>query len=129
MSIAINSNFERDQYQAAAAQTVFNFSFPIFSETYIKVYRRLFAQQSNDADDLLILGTDYTVTGVNEEAGGFITLVVPCVANEIITLVGEEPIERESVFQDSNPFTIALNQQLNEQTVMQQQTYTYWNHV
>lgn len=129
MSIAINSNFERDQYQAAAGQTVFNFSFPIFSETYLKVYRRLYAEAPNDADDLLTLGTDYTVVGVDEEAGGFITLVVACVANEIITLVGEEPIERESVFQDLNPFTVALNQQLNEQTVMQQQTYTYWNHV
>jgi len=129
MSIAINSNFERDQYQAAAGQTVFNFSFPIFSETYLKVYRRLYAEAPNDADDLLTLGTDYTVVGVDEEAGGFITLIVPCVANEIITLVGEEPIERESVFQDLNPFTVALNQQLNEQTVMQQQTYTYWNHV
>jgi hypothetical protein len=129
MSIAINSNPERDQYQAAAGQTVFNYSFPIFDETYIKVYQRAFDATPNDADDILTLGVDYTVTGVGEEAGGFITLNVAAAEDDIITLVGEEPIERESVFTDYNPFTVALNQQLNEQTVMQQQTYTYWDQV
>jgi hypothetical protein len=129
MSIAINSNPERDQYQAAGGQTVFNFSFPIFSETYIKVYQRAYADMPNDYDDILTLGVDYTVTGVGEEAGGFITLTAPAVANDIITLVGEEPIDRLSVFTDYNPFTVALNQQLNEQTVMQQQTFTYWDQV
>ncbi len=129
MSIAINSNPERDQYQAAGGQTVFNFSFPIFSDTYIKVYQRGASDTPNDYDDILALGSDYTVTGVGEEAGGFITLIVPAVANDIITLVGEEPIDRESVFTDYNPFTVALNQQLNEQTVMAQQTFTYWDQV
>lgn len=129
MSIAINSNPERDQYQAAGGQTVFNFSFPIFDETYIKVYQRAASAAPNDANDILTLGVDYTVTGVGEEAGGFITLTVGATANDIVTLVGEEPIDRESVFTDYNPFTVALNQQLNEQTVMAQQTYTYWNDV
>lgn len=129
MAIAINSNFERDQYVAAAGQTQFNFSFPIFSQTYIKVYKRLGAATPNDFVDILTLGVDYSVSGVGAEAGGFITLVVPAALGDIVTLVGEEPIERESVFDDLNPFTAALNQQLNESTVMAQQTYTYLNHV
>jgi len=129
MSIAINSNFERDQYEATGGQTQFTYSFPIFDETYLSVYQRAGTATPNDATDLLTLGTDYTVSGVGAEAGGYITLTVAATAGDIVTVVGEEPIDRESVFDDLNPFTVALNQQLNEQTVMAQQTYTYWNHV
>ena len=127
-SIAINSNFERDQYTAVAGQTQFTYSFPIFSEDFITVYKRPGTSPPDDNIDILNLGTDYSVSGVGAAEGGFITLVVPAAAGDIVTVVGTEPIERESVFQDLNPFTVALNQQLNEETVMIQQSYTYWNH-
>lgn len=130
MSIAINSNFERDQVQATfTGQTLFVYSFPTFNETYLNVYKRGALVKPDDSIQLLALGVDYSVQGVGEEAGGTITLTVGALIGDIITIVGAEPIERESVFQDLNPFTVALNQQLNEQTVMQQQTYTYWNHL
>lgn len=129
MAIAINSNFERDQLVATAGQTIFAYSFPVFQDVYLKVYQRGGAVAPNDFTQKLNLGTQYTVQGVGQETGGTITLTVPAVGGDIITIVGAEPIERESVFQDLNPFTVALNQQLNEQTVMQQQTYTYWANI
>lgn len=130
MSIAINSNFERDQLIASfTGQTVFTYSFPIFDETYLSVFKCHDGETPNQFTQQLTLGVDYSVQGVGEEAGGTITLTVGAIINDVITLVGTEPIERESVFQDLNPFTVALNQQLNEQTVMAQQTYTYWNHI
>lgn len=129
MAIAINSNFERDQLVATAGQTIFPYSFPIFDETYIKVYQRGGLTPPDDDNQLLTLGVDYSVQGVGQETGGTITLTVPALNGDILTLVGAEPIERQSVFQDLNPFTVALNQQLNEQTVMQQQTYTYWANI
>lgn len=129
MSIAINSNPERDQLVASAAQVLFNYSFPVFAATYLKVYKRGGAVPPDDSTQLLPYPGGYTVQGVGEAAGGTITLTVPASAGDIITIVGAEPIERASIFQDLNPFTVSLNQQLNEQTVMAQQTYTYWNHI
>lgn len=126
MSIAINSNFERDQLIAAAAQTQFTFSFPIYADTFLTVYQYANGDTPDDPTQELVLGVDYTVTGAGQEAGGFITLVVPATAGDIITIVGTQPIERESVFQDLNPFTVAMNQQLNQLTIMTQQIYTYW---
>ena len=128
MSIAINSNAERDQLAASfAGQTVFTYSFPIFSETYLTVYQTLAGATPSDINDIIVLGVDYSVTGVGAEAGGTIVLTVGAAINDVITIVGAEPIERTSVFSDLNPFTVALNQQLNEQTVMAQQSFTYWN--
>lgn len=128
MSIAINSNPERDQLVASfPGQTVFTYSFPIFSGNYLRVYQTLAGAVPDDVNDILVFGVDYSVTGVGAEAGGTIVLTVGAAINDVITIVGAEPIERTSVFSDLNPFTVALNQQLNEQTVMAQQSYTYWN--
>lgn len=127
MSIAINSNPERDQYVASAGQTQFMYSFPIYDETNLAVFKYSAGVMPDDSTQQLTLGIHYTVDGVGSATGGFINLTVGAAANDIITVMGIAPIERASVFQDLNPFTVALNQQLNEQTIMQQQTYTYWN--
>ncbi len=127
MSIAINSNFERNQYTATFnGQVNFSYTFPIFSDTYLSVYQYVAGATPDDPTQLLELGVDYTVTGVGQEAGGTIVLTVGAMTGDIITIVGKQPIDRQSVFQDLNPFTVALNQQLNQMTVMLQQVYTYW---
>lgn len=130
MSIAINSNFERNQVTATfTGQTTFSYTFPIFSDTYLTVYQYSAGQMPDDPTQILTLGVDYSVTGVGEETGGTIILTVGATTGDIITIVGTQPIDRESVFQDLNPFTVALNQQLNQMTVMLQQVYTYWANI
>lgn len=127
MSIAINSNFERDQLVASfTGQVNFVYSFPIYSQTYLTVYQRGKNEIPDDATQILTLGVDYTVTGVGAEAGGTIILTVGATMGDIITIVGTQPIQRESLFSDLNPFTVALNQQLNQMTIMMQQNHTYW---
>lgn len=129
MAIAILDNWTRDQFVAAAGQTVFAYSFPIVDETYISVYQRGFDEEPNNTTQLLTLGVDYTVSGVGDEAGGEITLVVPATLNDVITVIGVEPIDRLSVFPDLNPFTIAMNQQLNELTIMIKEVETILYHL
>lgn len=129
MSIAINDNPQRDQITAAGAQTVFTYSFPISDEEFITVYQRGANETPNDPAQVLALGADYSVQGVGQEAGGTITLNVGATAGDIITLVGTEPIDRMSVFDDLNPLTVALNQQLNDLTIMVNQVFTYWNSI
>ncbi|CAB4240943.1 hypothetical protein UFOVP23_42 [uncultured Caudovirales phage] len=128
MAIAINSNFERNQLVASfTGQTDFTYDFPIFSETYLSVFKYAAGATPDDRIQQLVLHVDYTVVGVGEATGGMIILTVGATNGDVVTIMGTEPIERQSVFQDLNPFTQALNQQLNEQTVMAQQSYTYWN--
>lgn len=129
MAIAINDNWERDQYIAAAAQTVFTVSFPFMDETYLTVYQRGFNVEPNNQTQILTLGADYTVTGVGNEAGGTIVLTVAAALDDIITIIGTEPIERLTVFADLNPFTVSMNQQLNELTIMVKQVETILNHL
>lgn len=128
MSIAINSNFERNQLTASfTGQTVFSYTFPIYDETFLSVFQYSAGVMPDDATQELALGIDYSVTGVQTETGGTIILNVGATINDIITIVGTQPIERVTQFQDLNPFTVAMNEQLNELTIMIQQVYTYWN--
>lgn len=129
MSIAINDNFARDQYVAYAGQVNFVYTFPIYSQTYLTVYQRGMNEEPDDTTQILTLGADYTVTGVGAEAGGTIILVVPATVGDIITIVGTQPVQRESVFSDLNAFTVAMNQQLNQLTIMLQQNLTYWENL
>lgn len=121
MAIAINDNITRNLYTAAAGQTVFTVNFPFVDETYLQVFQRISSATPNNTLDLLTLGSEYSVSGAGNEAGGTITLVTPAGNGDIIAIVGTEPVDRLSVFQDLNPLTVSLNQQLNELTIMSKQ--------
>lgn len=69
MSIA--SQTSRVNYVGNGNVDEYDFTFKIFSATDLRVTVR----NENDAEELLVLDTDYTVSGVNDENGGTITLV------------------------------------------------------
>lgn len=124
MSIAIIENVSRDLYQANPGQTQFTVSFPFYQDDWLQVYKRDFNQEPNNTNQLLTLNADYTVTGAGLENGGLVTLTVPCAGGEIIAIIGSEPIDRTSVFDDLNAFTVTMNRQLNDLTIMVNQTNT-----
>lgn len=80
-------------YVASAGQTVFTYDFPLLSAGDAVVYRF-----RGDARDQLELETDYTVTGVGEEAGGTFVLAAPALADDQYVLVGARPIQRLTDF-------------------------------
>ncbi len=67
----------RNQYVAAAGQTIFDYDFPIFDQADIQV-------QVNGV--LQAIGTNYTVSGVEAQNGGAITLIIAATLGDIITL-------------------------------------------
>ena len=116
--IADVSNYK--QYSAAAAQTVFTYTFVIFDENDMKVYKRLPTDVPNDVTDLLVIGLDYTVTGVGDAGGGTVILTTPADINDVVTLVRREPMERLTNFVQS--FTAdEVNLELNSQILLDQQ--------
>src|SRR5688572_800008 len=84
----------RRQYTAAAAQTEFDYPFPIFADTDLAVY----------VDETLkTITTHYTVDGVSEDNGGTVTFLTPMTGGEIVTLYRDTAIERVTDFQQNGP--------------------------
>lgn len=93
----INHN-ARNQYVATLGQTIFNYTFEIAANTDILVYQRAAAATPDDTTDILVLTTDYTVTGAGGENGGTIVLVSGAAAGDFITIQGNAPPSRSTSF-------------------------------
>ena len=122
MSIPINDIVPRIQYTAAGGQTVFNYPFPIFANTDLAVYQTLAGATASDANDILTLNVDYTVTGVGNQNGGTIVLTVATAVNDIITIVRDMPEDRMNLYINGGLFTATMvNDDFSRDVMMNQQ--------
>ena len=103
----------RNQYTATSGQTIFPYTFPIF-----------------DKDDLVVIqegttlaeGTNYTVSGVGDEDGGNVTLLVGATTGDTITIYRDQALERLVDYQTSGDFLAAdVNNDFDRQLLMIQQ--------
>ena len=92
--MAFNTNTSRASYIATAGQTVFPFTFKIFTDTNITVYKNQVA---------LVLSTNYTVT-INGDSGGSVTLLAGASLNDEIVIVRSLAITRDFDYQDNGDF-------------------------
>lgn len=114
MSVDIVSDIEpRVQYTAVAAQTDFDYPFPIFADGDLVV----------DVDGVTqALTTDYTVTGEGEDTGGTVTFLVAMTGGEVVTIYRDLPIERTTDFQQNGRFSSSsFNDELDKIIMIQQQ--------
>lgn len=101
------------QYVASASQTAFDYVFPIFENVDLVVY---------DNTDLMVLNTDYTVTGAGNDTGGTLTFLVGRTVNHVITIYRDIPIQRITQFATDGPQSAdSYNEELNRITMVQQQ--------
>ena len=91
----------RNELTANAGQTIFNYTFKIFSITDLNVYITPAGQNANDSTDLT---TAYTVLGVGDEDGGTITLTTGATLNDLITIVSNTPSSRTTDYQNNGDF-------------------------
>jgi len=111
--MAINDNGTRNQYTATAAQTIFPYTFEVFSKDDIAV-------EQNGA--LLTEGTHYTVSGVGVDAGGNVTLVTGATSGDIMTLYRNMNLERLTDYQQNGDFLAAeVNDDFDRLWAAQQQ--------
>ena len=103
----------RVQYVASAAQTTFDYPFPIFEDADLVV----------DIDGTTkTLTSDYSVTGAGADTGGTIVLVVATVGGEIVTIYRQTAITRTTDFQQNGPLSSkSFNDQLDKLTVIAQE--------
>lgn len=106
----------RNQYVALASQSVFDYTFPIFADGDLVV--------ALDAANptILVLTTDYTVSGATNETGGQVTLVVPLAAGRVITIYRDLPAERNTDVPQNGPWNSAeYNDELDKVIMLIQQ--------
>nr|MBA2707479.1 hypothetical protein [Gemmatimonadaceae bacterium] len=75
--MTISSTTNRNNYIGNGATSVFSYGFRIFVNTDLLVTKRLI---STGVETVLVLTTDYTVSGVGAAAGGNVTLVAGALA-------------------------------------------------
>ena len=118
MSISlIPPDTRRRDYTLAGGETFLPAPFPFFAATDLRVFRRVGAVVTQ-----YVLGVDYTVGGAGNPAGGWISLVVPGTAGDVVTVQGAQPVERSAEFVDGGPFrAAAINAELARLVINQQE--------
>lgn len=119
-NIKINDVDQRIQYTATSGQTAFTIPFPFFEDSDIVVYQN---------DTLLSQGAspgEYGLSGAGNPSGGTMTLVSGATLNDIITIYGDMPIDRTSIYSAtlSNLTGSDLNGDFNREVVMMKQIET-----
>jgi hypothetical protein len=91
----------RNEYTATAGQTLFSYTFKIFESTDLNVY---VTPAGQDADDVADIVMGYSVTGLGDEDGGTITLVVAVSVGDLVTIVSDIPENRTTDYQRNGDF-------------------------
>lgn len=100
--MTVSSTTSRNQYTATSGQTVFPYTFEIFDKDDVAVLQN---------GTLLSEGTNYTVSGVGNNSGGNITLVVGATAGDVLTIYRDMAYQRLTDYQNSGDF---LAQEVND---------------
>ena len=115
----------RNEYTATAGQTIFNYTFKIFAATDLKVFVTPAGSTANDSTDEV---TGFAVTGVNDEGGGTITLVVAASVGDLVTLVGNIPSNRTTTYQTNSDFVpVVVNADFDRVVSLVKQTEDFSN--
>lgn len=98
-----------DPVVATGGQTVFTYDFWIRDAAHLVV-------QQNDGTNIntLVLGVDYTVSGVDDPSGGTVTLLTGATAGHVYTIFGDLPLERTSVVESGQT---VVTTQLNDDVI------------
>ena len=106
--MTIASTTTRNRYSGNGSTTVFGYEFRINDKSHVKVY----IADEDDEASLLTVDTDYTVSGVGDEAGGNVTLgdLTSYTGSEVlptgwtVTLIRVPPILQETALANQGPF-------------------------
>lgn len=113
MTTQVNDQTPREQYTATASQTIFPYNFLIYVKGDITV------EQNGTA---LTVDTDYTVSGVENIAGGSVILTTGATLDDIITIYRSQGFDRETDYQSSGDFLAeTVNNDFNRIILMLQQ--------
>lgn len=113
----IAENDRKERFIATAGQTVFPYDFPIYAAADLQVRR-----ERAGAITILILGTDYSVTDVENQTGGNVVLTTGATAGDIIVILSAMSTARAAQFVNGGDLAAAaLEAELNRIRILFQQ--------
>lgn len=119
-NIKIQDVDQRVQYTAGSSQTEFTIPFPFLENSDIYVYQNstLLSQGASPGE--------YGLSGAGSPSGGTMTLVTGATSGDIITIYGDMPIDRTSIYSAtlSNLSGSDLNGDFNREVIMLKQVET-----
>lgn len=105
--MTIGSAISRNQYTASSGQTVFPYTFKVFDDDDITVT----VADTNGAESVKTLTTDYSVSDVGDENGGNITFVTGVTLNYIVTITRKEPLTQQVGYTPGDKFPAASHEE------------------
>ena len=116
--MTISSTTNRVNYTGNGATSVYSYTFRIFSKADLKVTRR----DTGDAETLLTVDVDYTVSGVGDTAGGTITLTAGNLPSGYkLTIRRIRSLKQETDFRNQGDFYPETHEDALDGLVMQNQ--------
>jgi hypothetical protein len=111
--MTVSSANNRNQNTGNGSNTAFTYTFKIFDEDDIQVYLD---------DELQVITTDYTVSGVGNPAGGTVTFVSAPANGVIVTLILDEPFTQEIDYVDGDDFPASAHEEGLDRSVLRDLT-------
>lgn len=101
--MTLTANAPRNEYTATTGQTVFNYTFKIYSDQDLNVYITPSGQAADDATDIT---TDYVIDAgtIGAEGGGFLTMNTGVTAGYKVTIVSAISEDRTTDYQNNGDF-------------------------
>ena len=100
--MTVSSANNKNQYTGNGSNTAFTYTFKIFDQDDIQVYK---------GTTLQTITTDYTVSGVANPAGGTVTFVVAPLNGVTVTLRLNEPFTQEINYVDGDDFPASSHEE------------------
>ncbi len=122
--MTVSTQVSRNEYTGNGATTQYDFTFRILDKSHLLVQ----TLDTSESIVTLILGTDYTVTGVNRYNGGKVVLTSALPAGYKISIERSTPVTQESSIRNQGGFFPEIHEDaLDKLTMLVQQAYGWWS--
>ncbi|MGU7838693.1 hypothetical protein ACV22V_04375 [Burkholderia sp. AW33-5] len=121
--MTVSSSLARADYNGNGATTLFPVPFYFLDPTHIKVLRTD-TSTTPPTTALLVLNSDYTVTGAGVQGGGSITTAIAPTATQKISILRNVPLTQLTHYVPNDPFPAASHEQALDQLTMEIQQVT-----
>ena len=116
--MTVSSQVNRKDYAGNGSTTAFATEFRFLSDTSIKV---IVTVDRTRVETVQTLTTDYTVSGVGDDSGGTVTMIVPPATGETLTIKRDGPLTQNTDYVENDDFPAESHEQALDKLTMNMQ--------
>jgi len=116
--MTVSSQVNRKDYAGNGSTTAFATEFRFLVDTDLKV---ILTVDSTSVETDQVLTTDYTVTGVGDDSGGTVTMIVPPATGETLTIKRDAPLTQNTDYVENDDFPAESHERALDKLTMNMQ--------